>query len=159
MYETKIKKIADYYGLEEQLIQTAEESSELAQAALKHRRRLQGKPDFGAMRKTRENLLEEMADTLIMIEQLCYMLNCEQKIKDTVIVKLNRQLERIGKEAQGWHEISQELPDENVVVETKIDDGIFVRNIQKLKRTKNLWFFPDGSMHVYYTPTHWRKLK
>ena len=19
-----------------------------------------------------------------------------------------------------------------------------------------LWFFPDGSMYVYYTPTHWR---
>lgn len=23
---------------------------------------------------------------------------------------------------------------------------------------KNLWFLPDGSMYVYYTPTHWRSV-
>lgn len=93
MYESKIKQIADYYGLEEQLIQTAEESSELAQAALKYRRKLQGKPDLC---KNRENLLEEMADTLIMIEQLCYMLDCEQEVKNMVGMKIDRQIKRIG---------------------------------------------------------------
>jgi hypothetical protein len=25
-----------------------------------------------------------------------------------------------------------------------------------LKRQGNLWYTPDGSMYVYYTPTHWR---
>lgn len=34
------------------------------------------------------------------------------------------------------------------------DDGSF-RNVQSLKRVGNLWFIPDGSMYVYYTPTHY----
>lgn len=52
--------------------------------------------------------------------------------------------------------VSEQLPQEETVVETKIDDGKGCRNAQKLKRRGLLWFFPDGSMYVYYTPTHWR---
>lgn len=45
---------------------------------------------------------------------------------------------------------------ENVVVETKIDDAAGVRNLTTLKRRGSLWFLPDDTMYVYYTPTHWR---
>jgi hypothetical protein len=45
---------------------------------------------------------------------------------------------------------------EGVTVLTKIDDEHGVRNEQLLKRNGNLWFFPDGSMYVYYWPTHWK---
>lgn len=45
---------------------------------------------------------------------------------------------------------------EHQPVLTKIDDGLGVRNEQVLKRDGRLWWFPDGSMYVYYTPTHWR---
>lgn len=45
---------------------------------------------------------------------------------------------------------------EGIVVETKIDDREGVRNVQTLKRRGRLWFVPDGSTYVYYTPTHWR---
>ncbi len=45
---------------------------------------------------------------------------------------------------------------EGMVVDTKIDDGQGVRNQQKLQRKGRLWFYPDMSMYVYYTPTHWR---
>lgn len=45
---------------------------------------------------------------------------------------------------------------EGVTVDTKIDDADGVRNVQPLRRSGPLWFFPDGSMYVYYTPTHWR---
>lgn len=55
-----------------------------------------------------------------------------------------------------WIETSQQLPPEYQIVETKIDDGKFIRNNAKLYRYKNLWFLPDRSMYVYYTPTHWR---
>lgn len=48
------------------------------------------------------------------------------------------------------------LPPAETVVETKIDDGKGRRNVQKLFRKGRLWFIPDGSMYVYYTPTHWR---
>ena len=45
---------------------------------------------------------------------------------------------------------------EGVEVMTKIDDEHGVRNEQSLKRRGNLWFLSDGSMYVYYWPTHWR---
>lgn len=54
-----------------------------------------------------------------------------------------------------WTETKLLLPPDGVIVETKLDDAKGVRNEQKLKRRGNLWFFPDGSMYVYYTPTHW----
>lgn len=47
---------------------------------------------------------------------------------------------------------------ENVVVLTKIDDSTGARNEQPLKCQGRLWWLPDGSMYVYYIPTHWRPL-
>lgn len=55
-----------------------------------------------------------------------------------------------------WIRVEEKLPPENKIVETHIDDGKFIRNEQQLMRRGNLWFLPDGSMYVYYTPTHWR---
>lgn len=55
-----------------------------------------------------------------------------------------------------WIKVSEQLPPEGAVVETKIDDGNGCRNVQKLQRNGRLWSLPDGSMYVYYTPTHWR---
>lgn len=43
-----------------------------------------------------------------------------------------------------------------LVCMTKIDDADGARNECALRRTGNLWFVPDGSMYVYYRPTHWR---
>jgi len=54
-----------------------------------------------------------------------------------------------------WIECSKLLPPENQNVMTKIDDSNGCRNEQKLMRQGRLWFLPDGSMYVYYTPTHW----
>lgn len=56
-----------------------------------------------------------------------------------------------------WQPI--ETAPENVVLETKIDDAKGCRNIQPLKRLRNLWYFPDGSMYLYYTPTHWKHVE
>lgn len=55
-----------------------------------------------------------------------------------------------------WKPIS--TAPEGVVVRTKIDDSDGARNDQNLKRFNVLWYFPDGSMYVYYTPTHWADL-
>ena len=52
-----------------------------------------------------------------------------------------------------WQDIA--TAPEGVPVRTKIDDGAGVRNEQSLKRTGRLWWFVDGSMYVYDTPTHW----
>jgi hypothetical protein len=45
---------------------------------------------------------------------------------------------------------------EGVTVMTKIHDCDGARNEQRLKRQGRLWFYPDMSMYVYYTPTHWQ---
>lgn len=50
---------------------------------------------------------------------------------------------------------STSLPPEGKLVYTKIDDTNGCRNEGKLYRKGNLWFVPDGSIYVYYTPTHW----
>lgn len=55
-----------------------------------------------------------------------------------------------------WIKVSEKLPPEEELVETKIDDVNGIRNVQRLKRRGRLWFFADGIMYVYYTPTHWR---
>lgn len=53
-----------------------------------------------------------------------------------------------------WTLTENELPPEGVVVETISESG----QQQKLKRQGRLWFFPDASMYVYYTPRMWRRL-
>jgi hypothetical protein len=53
---------------------------------------------------------------------------------------------------------SESLPEDGKIVMTKIDDANGLRNESTLKRQGNLWFVPDGSMYVYYRPTHWRDL-
>jgi len=55
-----------------------------------------------------------------------------------------------------WTRCEVSPPPEGVVVNTKIDDTNGVRNEQLLKRYGRLYFTPDSSMYVYYTPTHWK---
>ena len=51
-----------------------------------------------------------------------------------------------------WKRTEAELPEEGQVVETLSPGGLQ----QTLKRQGALWFFPDGSMYVYYQPAYWR---
>ena len=46
---------------------------------------------------------------------------------------------------------------ENRPVETAIIDANGERMTQTLVRHGQLWMFTDGSMCVYYEPTHWRE--
>ena len=48
---------------------------------------------------------------------------------------------------------------ENLIVFTKIDDGRGKRNEQCLIRKGNLWWVPEGTVYVYYTPTHWKYIR
>lgn len=56
-----------------------------------------------------------------------------------------------------WKKTADCLPENGLIVETKIDTGGDVRNETRLYRQDRLWFTPDGTMYVYYTPTHWRE--
>ena len=57
-----------------------------------------------------------------------------------------------------WVQVKDELPPEDISVYTKIDRGKGSKNEQPLVRQGRMWFFPDRSMYVYYTPTHWMTL-
>lgn len=84
----RIKTIADHYGIKEQLRQLAEECCELAVEA-----------NHSARKGTTVKIIEEIADVAIMMEQIIYLAGIDRKDIDEVIdYKLNRQLERIGKE-------------------------------------------------------------
>ena len=62
-------------------------------------------------------------------------------------------------DSSAWVRTADQLPPNKIEVETKLDDALLgVRNVQTLKRSGNLWLFPDMSMYVYYHPTHWRSL-
>jgi hypothetical protein len=59
----------------------------------------------------------------------------------------------------GWKSTDSGLPPVNVVVDTKIHDADGCRNEQPLKWSGRVWFLADGSMYVYYRPTHWREVQ
>lgn len=79
--EQYIQKIANYYGLDNQLNKTIEECAELIQALVKL--------------ESRENTIEEIADVQIMLKQMLYLLDCEKEVEKVMEYKINRQLERI----------------------------------------------------------------
>lgn len=53
-----------------------------------------------------------------------------------------------------WTRVDRSLPVEGVPVLTLSPGG----QQQVLKRVGRLWFFPDGSMYVYYVPAYWRPI-
>ena len=84
----RIIEIADHYGIEKQLHQLAEECSELAVEA-----------SHSARKGVTVKIIEEMADVLLMIEQVVYLANIAiEDIDECIKFKIDRQLERIKEE-------------------------------------------------------------
>lgn len=78
-----IEKIADHYGYEKQKNKTIEELIELADAIIHDQE---------------DNIIEEIADVLIMLNQLIYLKQIKEKVDQTVREKIERQIKRIEKE-------------------------------------------------------------
>ena len=95
--EQKIQYIADHYGYEPQSRQLIEEMAELTVAINKAWRAHPNDvevPNMGY--ENYKNILKEMADTLIMVWQIKYLLGVgEGELADIVEEKLDRQIERI----------------------------------------------------------------
>ena len=84
----RIMEIADHYGIEKQLHQLAEECSELAVEA-----------SHSARKGVTVKIIEEMADVLLMIEQVVYLSGIAiEDIDECIKFKIDRQLERIKEE-------------------------------------------------------------
>ena len=102
MNKEAIKKIADTYGYDAQSRQLIEEMAELMVAVNKYHRKINtpllSPSDYLELQRYIFNITEEMADTIIMIEQIKHLLTITDKNVDHIIEqKLNRQLERIEK--------------------------------------------------------------
>ena len=54
-----------------------------------------------------------------------------------------------------WVLINSLQPPENKVINYKIDDEKGCRNECQIIKKGNLYWLPDNSMYVYFTPTHW----
>lgn len=94
--EEKVKIVTERYGYEPQSRQCIEEMAELTQAINK----LWRKQNFGGNSKkianAHENVLEEIADVLIIIWQMKELLGVgEGELSRIINRKLDRQLERI----------------------------------------------------------------
>lgn len=99
--EEKAFKIADHYGEDAQVDMLIEEMSELTKALLKNRRaKKSGQPILGILEPTTLNIIEELADVEIMLQQIIYLGDFEDDVKEVMKEKLDRQLERIKKEQQ-----------------------------------------------------------
>ena len=89
--EEKVKQIADFYGLKNQLKQLAEECCELSVESLHYIRERGGT----------ERVSEEIVDVLIMIQQVIYLLRDDtEKLEKYADFKLDRQLSRIKREQE-----------------------------------------------------------
>ena len=89
--EEKVKQIADYYGWNNQLKQLAEECSELSVESLHYIREGKGM----------ERIFEEIADVLIMINQIIYLIgHGYEDIEKYAEFKLDRQSRRIEREQE-----------------------------------------------------------
>lgn len=94
----ELKKVADYYGYEEQSNQLIEECAELIQALSKyHRASGKGQPIADYQKTTvLDNIIEEIADVEVMLEQIKYLLNIsEDDISAVIQAKTIRQKKRM----------------------------------------------------------------
>lgn len=83
-----VTTIADHYGIEKQLHQLAEECSELAVEA-----------SHSARKGVTVKIIEEMADVLLMIEQVVYLSGIAiEDIDECIKFKIDRQMKRIKEE-------------------------------------------------------------
>ena len=83
--DERINTIADHYGIKKQLRQLAEECSELAVEA-----------SHSARKGTTVKIIEEIADVIIMMEQVIYLAKIDKcDIEDCINYKLERQMKRI----------------------------------------------------------------
>ena len=86
--DERIKTIADHYGIKKQMRQLAEECSELAVEA-----------SHSARKGTTVRIIEEMADVLLMIEQVVYLSGIAiEDIDECISFKIDRQMKRIKEE-------------------------------------------------------------
>ena len=97
-------KVADHYGLEVQMQQLIEEMAELTQAICKYFR-IHGQGQAVSKKLSsydiEQNLVEELADVKLVLDQVVFLLACEDEVQEVMKQKVNRCIERIGEQNAG----------------------------------------------------------
>lgn len=103
-----LQECVDTYGAEAQVDTAVEEMSELTKVLLKYRRKAaQGSKDLEA---ARENILEEVADVIIMLTQLIMIYGGRDLVQETIENKVDRQIKRLANtEGETGSEVAQEV--------------------------------------------------
>ena len=113
-----LQECVDIYGAEAQVDMAIEEMSELTKALLKYRRKAaqqagktvnpaQGIKDLEA---ARENILEEVADVIVMLTQLVMIYGGRDLVQETIENKVDRQIKRLmNTEGETGSEAAQEV--------------------------------------------------
>lgn len=83
----KLLFLIDHYGTKKQQDIAIEELAELQKAIIKYRR----EPSD----KTKEAVIEEIADVQVMLEQLKIIYSCRTKIDAIMDAKIDRQIKRV----------------------------------------------------------------
>lgn len=85
--ERKLLFLIDHYGTKKQQDIAIEELAELQKAIIKYRR----EPSD----KTKEAVVEEIADVQVMLEQLKMIFSCRSKTDEIMDAKIDRQIKRV----------------------------------------------------------------
>lgn len=93
----QIQQIADYYGKQRQINKAMEECGELVQMLAKYNSILMGDM-LVDQKETTINMADEIADVIVCIKQIAYLLKIENPVKGFVDYKITRQLDRIADE-------------------------------------------------------------
>lgn len=103
-----LQECVNTYGAEAQVDMAVEEMSELTKALLKYRRKeAQGSKD---LEEARENILEEVADVIIMLTQLIMIYGGRDLVQETIENKVDRQIKRLANtEGETGSEVAQEV--------------------------------------------------
>lgn len=103
-----LQECVNTYGAEAQVDMAVEEMSELTKALLKYRRKeAQGSKD---LETARENILEEVADVIIMLTQLIMIYGGRDLVQETIENKVDRQIKRLANtEGETGSEVAQEV--------------------------------------------------
>lgn len=86
------KEIADNFGLEKQVLKLIEECSELIRSLAM---------DVAKGKEISEDTISEIADVNILINQILYLSNSKDKLKQQIEFKLERTIKRIK---EGYYE-------------------------------------------------------
>lgn len=90
-----IKRIANHFGTRNQLEKAVEECGELAEAIHDYLNGIDLEADPVDSARDREHVIEEMADVLILIEELAYLLSARPELWKMRGYKIERTLKRM----------------------------------------------------------------